>query len=102
MHGEPDRWFAGGGPLDPVPAMGWDVDERARPQFDRLPALESQAGRPLQQKDPFVALLVVPESLGRGVAQRDDPLDADARRPCRYPDAEPGGGPRYPKGNAVA
>src|SRR6185437_12178678 len=64
-----------------------------RVEQPRLLALESQAGRPLQEQDPFLALLVVPEPLGRGAAQRDDPLDADARRPCRYPDAEPGGGP---------
>jgi hypothetical protein len=41
--------------------------------------LESQPGRPLQEQDPLVRLLIVPEALGRGVALGDDPLDAEAK-----------------------
>lgn len=80
MNRQPDGRRMRVGPFDPVPPVGRDVDEHPRPQFYRLLPLESQPGRPLQEKDPFVGLLVVPEALGRGVAQRDDPLDAEARR----------------------
>src|SRR5579875_3434432 len=79
MHGEPNRRLMRVGPLDPVPPVGRDVEERPWPQFYRLLALESQPGRTLHEQDPLVGILVVPEALGRSVAQRDDPFDAKAR-----------------------
>ena len=38
--------------------------------------LESEPGRTLDKQHEFVFVLVVPESVGRGVAVGDDPLDA--------------------------
>jgi hypothetical protein len=63
-----------------MPPAGGDVDERTRPQVDRPIPLERQPRRSCQEQHPLVSLLVVPEALGRGVAEGDDPLDAEARR----------------------
>ena len=49
----------------------------ARSQFERLGVpLKSQKRPPPEHHDPLALVLIVPESLGRGVAVGDDPLDA--------------------------
>ena len=57
--------------------MGRDVDERAGLHLDRR-ILEPQPCRTLQQQNKLVLVLIVPKALGRCVAVRDDPLDAEA------------------------
>src|SRR5579875_1343415 len=80
MDRHPDGRLVRVGPLDPMSPMSRDGDERTGPQFYRFLPLESQPGGSLQEEDPFGSLLVVPEALGRGVAQGDDPLDAEPWR----------------------
>ena len=41
---------------------------------------EDAGGRTRREQGSFVSLLILPEALGRGVAHRDDSLDAKARR----------------------
>ena len=54
-------------------SVGWDVHEVAGLHLDRrLVILESQPGRPLQNDDPFVLMLVVPEGFARRMTVRDD------------------------------
>lgn len=58
--------------------LGGDVDVRPRLHFDQF-VVEPQPNRSLQQNNEFVLHLIVSKALGRGVAVRDDPLDADIR-----------------------
>lgn len=78
MHRQPNRRLLRIGPLNTMPPMGRDVDERAGRHLDQL-ILEPQPGGTLEQQDEFALGLIVPEALGRGVALGDDPLDAEIR-----------------------
>ena len=75
-HRQPDRRLLGRRPLDPVAAVGGEVDVVARPHLDHL-IRELQPRSPLEHKDPLVFPLIVPKAFRRRVAMGDDPLDAD-------------------------
>ncbi len=58
--------------------MSWNVYEIARLHLDGV-ILKLQSCRPFEHANPFVLILVVPESVGRGVAVGDDSFDANVR-----------------------
>ena len=77
-HRQPDGGLVGGRPLHAVLAMGRDVEEVPDTQLGGLClVLEAELCGPLQHDDPLSLVLIVPEPLGRGMAMRDDPFDAD-------------------------
>ena len=63
MNRQPDRRLIGRRPLDPVPFVRRNVDEIAGLHLERL-ILETQRCRSLQQHNPFMLLLIVPEPFG--------------------------------------
>src|SRR5689334_22790948 len=77
MDREPDRRAVRRGPGDAMTTMRRQVDEVAGPELDD-PALELEPRRADEQHDPLALLLVVPGPGRRGLAMRDDALDAAA------------------------
>src|SRR5262249_23964805 len=57
-----------------MPCVGRNVDEVPRTELDDS-VLEANAGPAAQHDDPLAPRLVVPESLRRRLAVRNDPLD---------------------------
>ena len=77
MDRQPDGGHIGRGPIDPVPLVGRDVDEITWLHLDgQFVAIEAEPGCPFEDNDEFGLILIVPEAGRRGVAVRDDPLDA--------------------------
>jgi hypothetical protein len=72
---EPDAGRIDGCRLDPVPLMG--RDEQPVDGGELFPAAvgEGHLRLSLQQDDPLVPLLIIPESRRRNVAVGDDPFD---------------------------
>ena len=69
MHRQPDCRLVRGCPFDPVSFVRRNHQKVARLQLDGLfVAIEPQPSRPFQHHDPFVLVLVIPESVGRGMA----------------------------------
>ena len=79
-HGQPNGWFVGRCPLDPVLLVSWDEEVIARVHAERFAVtFKEQFGLAFQNRDPFVLVLVVPKAIRTGLARRDDSLDADVR-----------------------
>ena len=74
MNGQPDSRFARRRPFDSVPSAGGDVDPVAGLQIDHF-IFEAESGGAAEKDDPFGLRLIVPETLGRGLAVRNYPLD---------------------------
>ena len=82
MQCDPNGVFTGIGRLDAVTGARGDRNPIARLHRNfahrtRSGVLEAEPCRPPQQGDPFVLGLIVPEAVGRGVAPRDEPHDAE-------------------------
>src|SRR5207253_11335597 len=78
---QPNRVLPWIGPLYAVPAMGGNVEERARRQrYCLRVALEADSGSAPEEHHPFVVVLVVPESFGRTMAVGHDALETHMRR----------------------
>ena len=78
MQRQPDRGLIRCRPFDSVLFVGRDIHEIPRLQLDGL-VLETESCCSCEYTDPLVLILVVPESIGRGLAVGDDSLDANVR-----------------------
>jgi len=76
--GQPDTVCLPTRPENPVPAVCRDLQEIAGPQADALGWVEQlELGLPSKKGDPFVLVLIVPETRRGGMAARDNSLDPD-------------------------
>ena len=78
MHRQPDGWLVRRRPCHAVPLMGGDVDVVAGLHLEDA-IFELKSSRALQHGDPFVLILIVPKTLGRGMAVGDDPFNSHVR-----------------------
>ena len=78
MNRDPHAGRFGARVHDAVSDMGGDQKPVARSQRALVAIVPEQARFSLQQRHPFVAVLVVPLALGRGLPDGDDALDATA------------------------
>lgn len=82
MHRQPNRRLFRRGALNTVFRVRRDVEPVARfhrddPNFAADGIFKTQHGPAREQADPFVLLLIVPESVDRGVALRNESHDAE-------------------------
>ena len=80
MNRDPHAGRFGARIYDAVSDMGGDQKPVARSQRALVAIVPEQARFSLQQRHPFVAVLVVPLALGRGLPDGDDALDAKWER----------------------
>ena len=72
---QPNRWLVSGRPLDSMLGMCWQVDVITGTEIDGS-AFELQPSCPLQDHNPLMFILVVPEPLWRCMTMGNDPFDA--------------------------
>ena len=78
MYGQPDGQLVRRRPFDPVAFVRRDVYEITGLHFNRkFVALEAKSCCPFQHDDPLMLILIESEAIGRCVAVRDAPFDAD-------------------------
>lgn len=73
---QPQGVYSRRGPFDAMAHMRGNIDVVARTKVhDRAVVRKAQAGGSLDQHDPFVLVLVIPEAGGRRMSMRDDAFD---------------------------
>lgn len=82
MHREPHGGLVGGGALDAMARAGRNLERVAGGEGDdvdlaRDGIFEAHHRAAAQEDDPLVLLMIIPESVGRGVPAGDEPHDAD-------------------------
>lgn len=80
MHCQPHRGSFRIGPRDAVPLVYLDLEPVSRTHTDQSSILELQLRRAFYQQHEFLAVLVVPALLWRGMAQGEDTFDRDITR----------------------
>jgi hypothetical protein len=81
MDGKPDSLLSRIRPQYPVADMPGDEEMIAGLEIDLPAIIETQRGASRNEQNPLLRLLIVPETLGRGMAPGDDPLDPEGLCP---------------------
>lgn len=79
MHGQPNTWRIGAGRLDSMPGVGRNEQPISRHHCFRSTMLPCDPGCSLQQADPLILLLIIPETRRRDMTLGNDPLNACLR-----------------------
>ncbi len=74
MHRQPYAWRIGGSGLDTVPFVSWKEGGFAFRKGGQGAVIEREHPSPLNDRNPFVPVLVVPASRRRGMPGGDDSL----------------------------
>src|SRR5450756_704292 len=90
MDGKPDCLLSRIGPLHSVADMPGNEEMIAGFEIDLPAVIETQRGVSRNEQDPLLCLLIIPETLGRGLAPGDDPLDPEALCPQDFFKSLPG------------
>jgi hypothetical protein len=90
MDGKPYRLLFRIRPLHPVADMPGNEEMITGFEINLPAVIETQRGISRNEQDPLLRLLIVPETLGRGLAPGDDPLDPEGLRPQDLLNSLPG------------